>query len=153
MALYNLIDKKQCQALLEKVQADIADGSKVVEYKRKSPRRSTNQNSYFHLCLSYIAQDYGTTLEDIKYEIKHSCCKDIFIQRCKNKFGQDVTYTRSSSDLTKEEMSQVIDQVRTYAVLNYECYIPSPDDFQGAVYMQQQVDKYKEYLNQSRNEI
>lgn len=99
----------------------------VVEVSEKT-FRSINQNSYLHLLLGVVAMETGNTLADVKeYYFKRIINPDIFIVTKKDKLGNSFESTRSSSQLTKEEMSMAIDRLKRWGAEN-GIYLPNPGD-------------------------
>ena len=45
----------------------------VVELKKIHPKRSINQNSYLHVCISIFAIETGYTLDEMKEVLKRKC--------------------------------------------------------------------------------
>ena len=81
----------------------------VVEVKKRLPNRSLSQNAYLHLILSWFACETGYSLEEVKLDyFKKTCNRDLFERKKVNKKGYEITYMRSSSDLTTGEMTTAI---------------------------------------------
>ena len=78
----------------------------VVEVKKKLPNRTLAQNSYLHLLLGYFGSEYGCSLDEAKIDFyKRTCNRDLFERKMVNKKGKEVTYLRSSAELTTGEMT------------------------------------------------
>ena len=78
----------------------------VVEVKKKLPNRTLAQNSYLHLLLGYFGSEYGCSLDEAKIDFyKRTCNRDLFERKTVNKKGNEVTYLRSSAELTTGEMT------------------------------------------------
>ena len=104
----------------------------VVEVKKKLPNRTLAQNSYLHLLLGYFGSEYGCSLDEAKIDFyKRTCNRDLFERKTINKKGEEVTYLRSSAELTTGEMTLSIGarhrQIFIYRLLmNIKCwYMPS----------------------------
>ena len=83
----------------------------VVEVKKKLPNRTLAQNSYLHLLLGYFGSEYGCSLDEAKIDFyKRTCNRDLFERKMVNKKGNEVTYLRSSAELTTGEMTLSIDR-------------------------------------------
>ena len=119
----------------------------IVEVKKKLPNRSTQQNRYFYLILSWFACETGYSVDEIKVDIfKRICNKEIF-ERCReNKHGEKIKYLRSSSDLDTLEMTTAIDRFRNYASAQAGIYLPSPNESQFLTYIEQEIERNKEFI-------
>lgn len=123
---------RRSNSLLEK-------GQDVVELKVKTSR-SLRQNSYLHLLFSFFAQECGYSRMKIdgkevdgpryvKEQIyKRLVNKDIFVREIDDKFVGKVMFLRSSSDLSKEEMTLTIERFRNWASQEAGIYLPSADE-------------------------
>lgn len=100
---YNTADKQQIEQAREYLNSLIRLG-KWVEIKRVDENRSLNQNSFFHLLLTYYGSQVGYHPEEAKTIVKRAM-PDIFVYE---KNGEK--FLRSSADLTKEEMSNVLER-------------------------------------------
>nr|DAH67787.1 MAG TPA: NinB recombination protein [Caudoviricetes sp.] len=88
----------------------------VVEVKKKLPNRTLAQNSYLHLLLGYFGSEYGCSLDEAKIDFyKRTCNRDLFERKTINKKGKEVTYLRSSAELTTGEMTLSIDRFRNWS--------------------------------------
>ena len=119
----------------------------IVEVKKKLPNRSLAQNSYLHLILSWFACETGYSLEEVKLDyFKKTCNRDLFVRKKINKKGNEVTYVRSSSDLDTLEMTTAIDRFRNYASAQAGIYLPSPNESQFLIYIEQEIERNKEFI-------
>ena len=119
----------------------------IVEVKKKLPNRSLAQNSYLHLILSWFACETGYSLEEVKLDyFKKTCNRDLFVRKKINKKGNEVTYVRSSSDLDTLEMTTAIDRFRNYASAQAGIYLPSPNESQFLTYIEQEIERNKEFI-------
>lgn len=84
----------------------LANRRKIVEVKKISPGRTLSQNSYLHLLLGYFGQHFGYTLDEAK-QIYKELNPSIYSYDKKGR-----SFTRSSADLTTEEMTISIDHFR-----------------------------------------
>lgn len=118
-----------------------------MEVKRKHRQRSLSQNAYLHVLLGYFASEFGSTIEEVKYDIfKRKCNPDIFKVERVNKRGQKVTSLRSSRDLDTAEMTTAIERFRNWSSAVAGLYLPSAGEEQALIYAQQQIEKYEQYL-------
>lgn len=123
---------RRCQALLEK-------GQDVVELKTKTSR-SLRQNSYLHLLFSFFAQECGYSrmkidgkeVDGAKYVkeqiYKRLVNREIFVREIEDKFAGKVVFVRSSSSLSKEEMTLTIERFRNWSSQEAGIYLPSADE-------------------------
>lgn len=141
---YNLetpIDRERflarCEYLLDK-------GS-VVEMTERS-FRSPNQNRYLHLCIGVVAMETGVTLEYAKSQyFKRLVNPDVFVVVKEDAFVGSVEALRSTTDLTKEEMSICLDKFKIWASSN-GIYIPNPGDESLLREIEIQMGRMKQYL-------
>lgn len=140
--LQNEFDVPKFKAYVNKLYSRRA----VIEVREKRPQRSVNQNSYLHLLLGYFGAEFGLSLEEVKVDIyKRICNKDLFERKKVNKFGREVTYLRSSADLSVPEMTLSITRFRNYASSEVGIYLPEANA-DAMIYMQQVVERNKEYI-------
>lgn len=119
----------------------------IVEVKKKLPNRSTQQNRYFYLILSWFACETGYSIDEIKVDIfKRICNKEIFERYRENKHGEKIKFLRSSSDLDTLEMTTAIDRFRNYASAQAGIYLPSPNESQFLTYIEQEIERNKEFI-------
>lgn len=119
----------------------------IVEVKKKLPNRSTQQNRYFYLILSWFACETGYSVDEIKVDIfKRICNKEIFERYRENKRGEKIKFLRSSSDLDTLEMTTAIDRFRNYASAQAGIYLPSPNESQFLTYIEQEIERNKEFI-------
>lgn len=119
----------------------------VVEVKKKHPNRTLSQNSYLHLLLGYFASEYGCSLDEVKIDFyKRECNKELFERKTVNKHGIEVTYLRSSAELTTSEMTLSIERFRNWSSSIANIYLPSPNDNQFLIHAQQEIERFKEYV-------
>ena len=119
----------------------------VVEVKKKSPNRTLSQNSYLHLLIGYFASQYGCSADEVKIDYyKRTCNRDLFERRATNRQGREITYLRSSADLTTAEMALSIDRFRDFSSSKAGIYLPSPNEREFLIYAQQEIERHKEFL-------
>ena len=119
----------------------------VVEVKKKLPNRTLAQNSYLHLLLGYFASEYGCSLEEVKIDYyKRTCNRDLFERKTINKKGKEVTYLRSSAELTTSEMTLSIDRFRNWSASVAGIYLPAANEQQMLIYAQQEIERNKEFI-------
>lgn len=119
----------------------------VVEVKKKLPNRTLAQNSYLHLLLGFFGSQYGCSLEEAKIDFyKRTCNRDLFERKMINKMGREVTYLRSSAELTTGEMTLSIDRFRNWSASVAGIYLPAANEQQMLVYAQQEIERNNEFI-------
>lgn len=90
--------------------------------------RTRSQNSYLHLLIGVVALETGNTLDYCKeWYFKRLCNRDLFVIARQDRYAGQIEVTRSSADLTKEEMSMAIDRFKRWGDEN-GMYMPNPGD-------------------------
>lgn len=119
----------------------------VVEVRKKLPNRSLSQNSYLHLLLGYFGAEYGCSMEEAKIDFyKRTCNRDLFERKKTNRKGNEITYLRSSSELTTGEMTLSIDRFRNWSSAQAGIYLPAANERQMLIYAQQQTERSREFI-------
>ena len=112
----------------------------VVEVKKKSPKRTLNQNSYLHLLFAWFASETGYSTEEVKVDIfKRLCNKSIFERTVSGKMGEIKTL-RSTSDLDTGEMTTAIERFRNWSAAQ-GIYLPSPHDKEFLLQIQKEIER------------
>lgn len=123
---YDLSSEFQRKAFLSRVD-NALEKCRVVELVEKT-FRTRSQNSYLHLIIGVVAMDTGVSLEYCKeWYFKRLCNPDLFVTVKEDRYAGRIEVIRSSSELTKEEMSMAIDRFKRWASGN-GIYIPQPGD-------------------------
>jgi hypothetical protein len=125
----------------------LAQRGAIIELTEKK-QRTLRQNGYLHICLAQLALHTGNTLDYVKrYYFKARCNPELFIRlKTDSITGERVKILRSSSDLTKEEMSLAIDRFRAFALQEAGIYIPSADEKEYLRQVEMEVERAKQYL-------
>lgn len=124
--LYDLSSEMQRKSFLARVDHLLEKGS-VVELTEKT-FRTRNQNSYLHLLLGVVAMETGNTLDDVKREyFKALVNPDIFRTYKTDNRGNTIAVYRSTTNVSREEMSMAIDRFKRWGAEN-GIYMPSPGD-------------------------
>lgn len=119
----------------------------VVEVKKRQPNRTLAQNSYLHLLLSYFGAEYGCSMEETKLDFyKRTCNRDLFERKIVNKQGHEITYLRSSAELTTGEMTLSIERFRNWSASEAGIYLPAANEHQMLLYAQQAAERSREFL-------
>lgn len=119
----------------------------VVEVKKRYPNRSLAQNSYLHVILGYFGCEYGCSADEAKIDFyKRTCNRDLYERTMINKKGKEITYLRSSAELTSAEMTLSIERFRNWSSAKAGIYLPSANENQMLVHIQQVIERNKEFL-------
>lgn len=119
----------------------------VVEVKKKLPNRTLAQNSYLHLLLGYFGSEYGCSLDEVKIDFyKRTCNRDLFERKAINKKGKEVTFLRSSAELSTGEMTLSIERFRNYSSSIAGIYLPAANEHQMLIYAQQIIEYNREFI-------
>ena len=142
--IYNLENEFQRKAFLARCE-DCLEKSMVVELITKTVR-SRNQNSYLHLLLGVVAMDTGNTIPYVKeWYYKRLCNPDLFIQERMDKFSGKIQVIRSTTDLTREEMSMSIDRFKRWGS-EQGIYLPNPGDESLLREIEIEIGRNRNYL-------
>lgn len=119
----------------------------TVEVKKKNPGRTLAQNAYLHLLLGYFASQYGCSAEEAKVDFyKRTCNKDLFQRTHTNRQGHEVSYLRSSTELSTAEMSLSIERFRNWSAAVAAIYLPSACEQQALLFAQQEIERNNEFI-------
>ena len=119
----------------------------IVEVKKRLPNRTLKQNSYLHLLLAFFACETGYSLDEVKLDyFKKTCNHDLFKREKINKQGATITHMRSSSELTTGEMTTAIERFRNYSQAQAGIYLPSPNENEFLIHIQQEIERNKEFI-------
>jgi hypothetical protein len=141
--LSNILDRER----YKRRTAELYEKKAIVEVKEKTSR-STSQNRYLHLLLGYLAIETGNTLEYVKEQFyKKAANPGLYLMTKDDKLlGEVAAWTRSSADLTKEEMTVSITRLRDWASQVAGIYLPSADE-QGFLQMiELEMSKQQRYI-------
>lgn len=141
---YDLTSDFQRKAFMAKVD-NLMDKGAVVELTERM-FRTPNQNRYLHLLIGVVAIETGNTIEDAKdYYFKRLVNPDIFCGVRSDKFGNNVDHIRSTTELTKEQMSIAIDRFKKWGTEN-GMYMPSPEDVATLKVIEIELGRIRTYL-------
>lgn len=142
---YNLSspnDQKKAFAYLNKLKQK---GAKIE--LREITKRSLQQNSYLHVCITFVAMQVGSTIEYVKTELyKKQANRDLYvISKNTEKLGviEDI---RSSTKLSKEEMAKSIDNFIEYIFQKTQIVIPPASNEEFLFWVMQEYEKQQQYL-------
>ncbi len=145
---YNLKNVLELDAFRDRV-AELQNKQAMVELKEKVGR-SLSQNAYLHLLLSSFGLQFGYTLDEVKLHFyKVVVNPDLYIRVSTDKFtGEVFRYVRSSSELTKDEMSESIENFRRWASEETGFSFPSSDEYIALLHIQHDLQRQQCYLQQ-----
>lgn len=145
--IYNLTEEIQIQQAKDRLEWLILK-QKRIEIKELRGKRTTPQNAYLHLLLSFFALEVGETLDFIKLEVfKKKVNADVFRTERKNpKSGKVREDWKSSKDLDTKQMTDAIDRFKNWSVKNTGIRLPEANEQQFLDYIQNEIDKNKEWL-------
>lgn len=119
---------------------------KVVELTEKTGR-SLKQNSYLFLILNIFSLEYGEGVEFVKQRFfKELCNPDLFVRTKSDKLLGEITYLRSSADLSKDEMVTAIDRFKIWASKEAGIFIPDAISDEERIELLRQIDRNRNYL-------
>lgn len=143
--LYNLQDKTQSDLLRARL-AQLEQRGAWVELTEKAAK-TNNQNRYLHACFGYLGAQLGYSRDYVKRVFfKQYANAALFVIEKTDRDGRKYKDMRSTADLTKEETSLAIDRFRNWAAREAGTYIPSPEDMNAVLYMEQIAQKNEEHL-------
>ena len=88
--------------------------------------KTNPQLRYFNgVICRMLSEESGLSLEEVKIGLKANSQPEQYL---KTKHRGVVTYYKSCADMTKEEMTKLIEDSLQYAAENYNLVIPGPDD-------------------------
>ena len=141
---YDLTSDFQRKAFMARCE-NLLDKGAVVELTEKA-FRSPNQNRYLHLLLGVVALETGNTLEDVKREyFKNLVNPDIFRSWRTDTRGNTIAVYRSTTAVSKEEMSMAIDRFKRWGSEN-GIYMPNPGDLELLKEIEVEMGRMKSYL-------
>ena len=70
----------------------------------------------------------------------------MFERTITNRRGKEITYLRSSKELTTSEMTLSVDRFRNWSSSVAGIYLPSPNEEQMLLYARQELERNKEFL-------
>ena len=122
--LHNPIDRVRFE---RKVAKCISAGGIVELTERRG--RSRAQNAWLHLTIGYFASEFGLEADYVKeMYYKRAANAELYVRRREDRLCGLVEYTRSSSELTREEMSLSLDRWKEWCARVAEFVLPEPDE-------------------------
>jgi len=111
------LDVKKSESYLRTL---IEKGERIEIRKIQVPR-TINQNKYLHVCLAYFSRETGYTTQEAK-ELLCTYAGHIY-----EKNGH--RFRKSTSELTKEEMIEFIEFIRSFCNDNLGIYVPNSEEY------------------------
>lgn len=88
--------------------------------------KTNPQNRYFHLCCKLIGEHFGYTMPDMKHLLKEHF--ELYKEFPNKKTGEIKRRYLSIAELTKKEMTELIDNVYNFA-MSYNIHILTPEEY------------------------
>jgi|SRR5690242_5489704 len=110
---------------------ELPPGDYCITIKKNKPIRSLNANKYYHATLNIIGAESGITHERL-HEI------------CKRKFNAEIVQLprggaeimgRSTADMDTKEFAAYVNQVKQWAIDEFNIVIPEPQDVTYEMWM------------------
>lgn len=96
------------------------DGTDV-EIRKVAKIRSTKENSYYHgVVIKILSDELGLTPEEM-----HEALRLIFLIESKN----GLQFTKSTTQLLTHEFEHYLSEIRQWASLEFNIYIPLPNEY------------------------
>lgn len=149
--LYDLADPSDAKKLTARLARLIAKagglprGESLWMDVTEKTRQTTNQNNFLHLCCEFLGLHLGVSKECVKNDyFKKLANPDLFVYRETDKYGRTFECLRHSSDLTKEEMTQAIDNFRLWCLDNCDGFdFPDADDYNDCMRLQKFCERLR----------
>lgn len=107
--------------------------------------RTLRQNNYLHLIVAYFAVRYGIGTDDAKQTyFKRLVNKDLFVRDTVLPDGTTRYVTRSTAELSTEEMTLAISRFRNWAAAG-GIYLPEPFEEQAIFAAQKEIEQARQY--------
>lgn len=120
------------KADMKKLIASLEDGEYEYVLRKKKKKRTIPQNALFHVYCTIIAKEIGMSMAWVKQHLKEKFltvpAKNIYGEPIINKeTGEVLTEVRDTSDLSKMEMLELMEEIRMY-VLEFSIYLEKPNE-------------------------
>ena len=140
--LNNVLDRER----FKRKAAIMLEKRGIVELKSKQSRSSA-QNRYLHLLIGFLAIETGNTLDYVKENFyKRAANQALFLQTKDDPIIGQTTWTRSSTVLTKEEMTLSIERFRNWSSQEAGVYLPSADEQSFLQMIELEMSRQQRYL-------
>lgn len=142
--VYSLSDSLDMKRFCKRIQALMKKGSTVE--LTEVMMKTVQQNRYLHLLLGVLAMETGNRMEFVKQNyLKKLACPDIFIVKQDDGIAGRSVYLRSVADLSKEEMSLVIERFKVWSA-EQGYYMPDADNKEALEQIEVQMRRMQQYL-------
>lgn len=131
--IYDLNKQTELDEALEYI-GKLSGQHALVEIKKKSPKRSLNQNAYLHLIIAIFGSHFGYNLEEAKIIYKE-INKHIYLYKKKNR-----EFYRSSATLDVTQMAKSIDHFMEVSARN-GCELPPATSKEWLRSMQNELER------------
>lgn len=111
-----------------------ADGCKVtVTIDKRYKKRSLKQNALFHAYVTILADEFGYDKDTMKELIrikwlKESLCDPNGDEMVDTTTGEIMFRLRSTTELSTQEMAELTEQIRIWAIQGWNIVLPLPDE-------------------------
>ena len=140
--LNNVLDRER----FKRKAAIMLEKRGIVELKSKQSRSSA-QNRYLHLLIGFLAIETGNTLDYVKENFyKRAANPALFLRTKDDPIIGQTTWTRSSTVLTKEEMTLSIERFRNWSSQEAGIYLPSADEQSFLQMIELEMSRQQRYL-------
>jgi len=118
--IYDLSKELEKAKYKERVNHLYTKGANV-ELKQVKLRRSITQNSYLHVCITLFSIEYGSSIYEMKQELKN--WYGFYTDK-----GGVIIYGETSK-MNSEELTTFIEWIRNKAVKDLGLYIPTSEEY------------------------
>ena len=110
------------QVLIKAIRAHKNTNLSVTIEPKKS-KRTSPQNALWWVYMDVIAREFGYTKDEM-----HEICKYKFLlsEKVDEKTGLVLKYIRSTTELNKEEFSELIENLYAWAATDFNILLPEP---------------------------
>jgi len=109
-------------------QVALLEGQEVsVTIEKYRNKRSINQNNYYWgVVVKLISEETGYSLHET-----HDILRGKFLGKTKKIGTETIHYSRSSASLNTKEMEQYLSDIREWASIILNCYVPEPNEVEA----------------------
>lgn len=134
------------RARFERRAAKLARDGGIVELVEKTGR-SRSQNAWLHLTIGYFAAEFGLEREYVKeMYYKRAANAELYLREREDALCGWVEYTRSSAELTKEEMSLSLDRWKEWCARVAEFPLPEPEEGEFLDWVEVEISRNGEFV-------
>lgn len=139
--LHNAMDKARFTKRVERA----LSVSGIVEFSELKGR-TRSQNAWLHLTIAYVASQCGYESEYVKeMYYKRAANAELYVRKREDRRIGVVEYLRSSSELTKEEMSLSLDRWADWCANVAEIPLPAPTEGELLDWVEVEVSRDARY--------